>query len=761
MSSFLVLVNSSLEAFVLGPAIDKCDGCATRLIRPRNRINSRNESDAVHSTMVVRVTCSFLLAMMLRCVFSVRSERIDFGPVAPSVERSKLEQSLEILSEIELCPPATPYRSLPIQLDMSAFRGTQQKADLISRFLHDSGAFENKHIVSTILKNTLESDRSMFAARAVVAGEENNVQEPKSIYTAHWKSTRHSNNVSNSQADTTVTSQENILLGNVPWWKSDMSYHPSVNDSSEGFWSKPYYSCHVKKWLVSYTCALYHPVDGLIHRIKSNLAGLFVIDVDVSRLDVNQCDALLSDGNSQLTAFLGTHKCDINSSQCIFSPGKGWIRGSYTCQCRDGFYSTTTNPLFNGSLVETTYRTARVSYSLLFVCRKCAIGCYTCTDASKCLSEYNWPFRISLLTISMLCIALTLLLIGYVYHYRKLKVIKVASPIFLSVTLLGCVIMYMEMIAIFPVLDVYSCIATKWTRHLGFCVTYSALLLKTWRVSLTYRVKSAHKIKLTDKQLLHWLFPILLVMLIYLSTWTVSSPPQGEYIKDYQGLKFKQCTYNWWDHCLGIGEVLFLLWGIKVCYNVRNAETLFNEARHISYAIYNIAIVNIIMVAIHLLIFPHASPDMKYLLGFVRTQLSTTVTITLIFGPKFHRVLKGQGDVYDSRARARGVTASFSLNGIGLMHEEPTDLYQENEELKEEIQKLAAQIEFMKIVHMEMNNRHLKPKAGGYFNQTAAAVVAANVSHSPVARAVYMRFESADTPTSRISPAAELISERV
>jgi hypothetical protein len=35
---------------------------------------------------------------------------------------------------------------------------------------------------------------------------------------------------------------------------------------------------------------------------------------------------------------------------------------------------------------------------------------------------------------------------------------------------------------------------------------------------------------------------------------------------------------------------------------------------------------------------------------------------------------------------------------------------------QEEIQKLAAQIEFMRIVHMEMNNRHLKPKPGGYFS---------------------------------------------
>lgn len=35
--------------------------------------------------------------------------------------------------------------------------------------------------------------------------------------------------------------------------------------------------------------------------------------------------------------------------------------------------------------------------------------------------------------------------------------------------------------------------------------------------------------------------------------------------------------------------------------------------------------------------------------------------------------------------------------------------------LQEEIQKLAGQIEFMKIVNMEVNNRHLKPKPGGYF----------------------------------------------
>ena len=39
------------------------------------------------------------------------------------------------------------------------------------------------------------------------------------------------------------------------------------------------------------------------------------------------------------------------------------------------------------------------------------------------------------------------------------------------------------------------------------------------RVSLTYRVKSAHKLKLTDKQLLQWMIPVILIMAIFLATW--------------------------------------------------------------------------------------------------------------------------------------------------------------------------------------------------------------------------------------------------
>lgn len=59
--------------------------------------------------------------------------------------------------------------------------------------------------------------------------------------------------------------------------------------------------------------------------------------------------------------------------------------------------------------------------------------------------------------------------------------------------------------------------------------------------------------------------------------------------------------------------------------------------------------------------------------------------------------------------------------------------------MKEQIQKLAGQIEFMRIVQMEVNNRHLKPKPGGYFSMTSP------IGKSLTASRKYHHTSSAET----------------
>ncbi|KAL6439265.1 hypothetical protein ACFW04_003865 [Cataglyphis niger] len=686
---------------------------------------------------------------------------------------SPIEEALDVIEAAstgslgEVCVNSAGFKSLPagVALDSRRYDTARQKTDLTAMMLQNLGAVEatrRNALLDALTKSLLMSVDDALEARVIALNASTGT-----VITAVWLKRNPGSVGEPSKVESHTLQSGSQPDANLPWFENAGSstglrspkfmQSPPI-ESYRGWWTIPYFSCKTRRWLISYSVNVQSP------DVRPRVREFISIDIDISGLEVNQCsitspqnrnDELDHLSSNQIAFFKDTHKCHTDTTQCVYqSPdsrinengvGAGWAKGAYMCKCRQGFYSPSHHRAgFDGILVEAAWKEMKENksdfYEKAFRCLRCAPGCARCKGPEPCLATYNWPFRITLLAVSIFCAFGTIVLVAYMYQHRKLKVFKVASPIFLSITLLGCALMYLEMAAIFPVLDMYSCIATKWTRHMGFCISYTALLMKTWRVSLTYRVKSAHKVKLTDKQLLQWMVPILLVMLIYLGTWTVSSPPYAEVITDNHDLKFYQCSYNWWDHSLAIGEILFLAWGIKVCYNVRNAESLFNEARLISYAIYNIAAVNITMIAIHLFIFPRAGPDIKYLLGFLRTQLSTSVTVFLVFGPKVIRVLRGQGDQWDSRARARGVTASFSLNGIGLVPEETTDLYQENEELKEEIQKLAARIEFMKIVHMEVHNRHIKPKMGGYFSTHGHGHGHPSAGQSPIAKSSTASF---------------------
>lgn len=139
-------------------------------------------------------------------------------------------------------------------------------------------------------------------------------------------------------------------------------------------------------------------------------------------------------------------------AQCEYRPPYGrntaWIRGAYQCLCRPGFYSQEHREGFNGTFMEVAYKDYRDNisrhYEHMYRCNKCANGCITCTSPAPCLATYNWAFRIGVLTISIICAGCTIVLSCYLYHHRKVKVFKVASPIFLTITLCGCGIMYLE-----------------------------------------------------------------------------------------------------------------------------------------------------------------------------------------------------------------------------------------------------------------------------------------------------------------------------
>lgn len=84
-------------------------------------------------------------------------------------------------------------------------------------------------------------------------------------------------------------------------------------------WTSVYFSCNLKKWLVSYTSLIVSDSEQLPGNNLYTLKGFVSVDIDITSTDFNQCDE--SDLNSQVQATMthfpvyNTHKCDKVSSQ--------------------------------------------------------------------------------------------------------------------------------------------------------------------------------------------------------------------------------------------------------------------------------------------------------------------------------------------------------------------------------------------------------------------------------------------------------------
>ncbi|XP_068737850.1 probable G-protein coupled receptor CG31760 [Montipora capricornis] len=537
--------------------------------------------------------------------------------------------------------------------------------------------------------------------------------------------------------------------------------HPFV-ESIDGLWSRPYFECSIlKAWVITYAS----PILGNWDKTGNiSFMGMSTIDIALTNVDINQCDKS-PEGTFQFEIFAGTHHCKNETTQCEFVSGFGFRAGSYKCVCKPGYYFpnvTAHAKYFNGSVIEGEAAGKQNSYYLnpgSFQCLKCQPGCDTCVDSSPCIVTLNWPLRKALMGLSAFSILAAFGIMVFVIFFRELKVVKIASPQFLVLVLSGCILQYCEIIIIYPEPRDNFCITRLWFRHIGFGLGFSSLLLKTWRISVIYRVKSAQKISLTDRQLLQRLASILALYVVYLLAWSLAKPSHVIDMKMIGDVTFNDCSIDWWDHAILIFEMLFLFWGIYVCYNVRKAPSAFNESRFVSWSIYNLTVVTLLFKVTRIFIGDLAGPDFLYLLEFFRVQLSVSVLLGLVFVPKIVRVSKGRGDTFDTRGRVASTKgAALGMPSAGTT-QGTVNLSLENEELREEIRKLYGQLQQLKTSNMEAGNRHLGRSSSVLIGSSMPSLLSFSTPNDNESAGYLVSPPGKEKRLQRFSPAAELASD--
>ncbi|XP_078607606.1 putative G-protein coupled receptor CG31760 [Branchiostoma floridae x Branchiostoma japonicum] len=409
----------------------------------------------------------------------------------------------------------------------------------------------------------------------------------------------------------------------------------------DGHWSLPYFDCGGGNiWMMTFTVPVFgFKDDSYFFKATSG------IDIDLRQVDVNQCANM---SGEERNVFANSHKCKRDTTKCVPISGLGFKVGSYRCECKKGFYfpdTTSATPYYNGTDVEQHYKRKKSGvtndYDKSFSCLRCSPGCDECIDDRPCILEWDWTLRTGVLGAQLLIVGLIIpVLLTFTFKYADVKVLKAASPVLLRLVLLGAVLLYCPVLVAYSPPTVITCTLKSWFREVGFAVAYGALLLKTWRISVVFRVKSAAPVRITDQDLMKYLLGIVLIFAAHVAVRTIVDPPRVVTSRARGELKTVQCPSDWWDHSAAIGELLLLVWGIRLCWVVRKAPSEFNESKFITWAIYNETLLSVFLNIAMIFLQDPADPDVQYVLLFAHSQLTATMMLGLLFGSKVYMIYK-------------------------------------------------------------------------------------------------------------------------
>ncbi|XP_064492749.1 probable G-protein coupled receptor 179 isoform X1 [Pseudopipra pipra] len=487
-----------------------------------------------------------------------------------------------------------------------------------------------------------------------------------------------------------------------PKWQRGDSY---VGDPGHVRWSPPFLECREGRFLPAWAVTLSSAFYGLKPDLSPEFKGVVRVDVELRDVAIDQCA-------SGPGWFSDTHRCDLNSTQCVPQESRGFVLGRYLCRCRPGFYGA-------GGVASGAW--AGPDGGSRLACWPCRPGCATCEDDKPCLIQEDPVLRAAVLSCQACCMLAIFLSMLVSYHFRRSKRIRASGIILLETILFGSLLLYFPVFILYFKPSIFRCIVLRWVRMLGFATVYGTITLKLYRVLKVFLSRSAQRAPyVSSGRVLKLLAPILLLVLWFLAAWTIGmlenvnkNIPLVVRTQTTHGLHFYICGHDCWDYMMVIAEMLFLLWGSFLCYATRAVPSAFHEPRYMGIALHNELMISAAFHVVRFIIIPSLHPDWTLLLFFAHTHGTVTMTLALLFIPKFlHRgsPLREEitAEVYEDELDMRRSGSCLNSSIASAWSEHSLD----PDDIREELKKLYRQLEVHKTWRMATNNPHLPRKRG-------------------------------------------------
>ncbi|KAM7394708.1 hypothetical protein PAMP_021494 [Pampus punctatissimus] len=494
-----------------------------------------------------------------------------------------------------------------------------------------------------------------------------------------------------------------------PKWRQGDSY---VTNRSGVRWARtPFLDCEDGRFVPSWMLTLSTSFYGLKPDLTPEFRGVIRVDVNIQDIDLDQCTT--GDG-----WFADTHQCNRTTMECMPITGRGFRLGQYCCHCKEGYYNPEIAPQdLDGGPVNGSDGSS-LCYPAMPICLPCWPGCKSCQDGTPCWVQEDWLLRAGVLAVQGIFMLLIFVSMLVAYQHRRNRRIRASGLLLLEIILFGSLLLYFPVFILYFKPSTFRCILLRWVRMLGFSIVYGTVTLKMYRVLKVFLSRTAQRMPyMSSLHLLRILGVMLMTVSWFLCAWTVGvlqnrdrNIPVFITTNTTDGQGFNLCYLDRWDYMMAVAELLFLCWGSSLWTAVRPVPSAFHEPRYMGIAIHNELLFSS-MFHVFRFTFPSLHPDWMLLLSFIHTHVTITVTLALLFIPKFLYVSKPgreeiAAEVYEDEVDLRR-SGSYLNSSFHSAWSEPSV---DPDDFRDELKKLYAQLEVHKTKKMTANNPHLSKK---------------------------------------------------
>ena len=298
--------------------------------------------------------------------------------------------------------------------------------------------------------------------------------------------------------------------------------------------------------------------------------------------------------------------------------------------------------------------------------------------------EWSLSRAVTIVGLSLGCLGIVCAVASFAITaaFRRHSVIRAASPVFLSLTLLGLAVMFVSSLLLSLPPSTASCAGLSWSFHLGFQLAFAPLLAKTYRIYRIYGGQKLSVVKLSNTRLALIVTALLAVELGLLAALQIVSPMRPLIVSRTSGSplrlhEYSQCSVDsrglplFLALCIEKGAVLLV--GALMAFSTRRVSSTYSESSGIAWSIYNLILSMAVLVPLVLLI-DAVGDTLVALLLFALLWISA-FTLCVLFVPRLAGMLsKAEAlDEHDSGARVVGDNgfsflslASFEAGGTAM-----------------------------------------------------------------------------------------------